>query len=232
MPRTRAVERVEYLVELARGRSVIHVGFAGGSEGPDAQGERGPWLHGELARVASRIVGIDLSADGVERAHAAGFEGHVADCGDPDAVRGLGLDPAEIVIAGEVIEHVETPGAFLDGVRALCRDDGRLAITTPNAASMLNPLAAIARRELVNPTHVAIYSWYTLGYLLARHGWSVEDFVPYHLPLPERAAGRSAAEHAARALAFVQRGLSRLWPFVDFGLIAVASPTPPTAAAS
>jgi hypothetical protein len=151
-----------------------------------------------------------------------GFEAYVADCQDPAAVARLALAPAELVVAGEVIEHTESPGRFLDSLALLSAPNGRLVLTTPNAASLLNPLAAMGRYELVNPTHVAVYSWYTLTNLMERHGWNVEEFVTYHYPGSFPRRGRTPAGILATLLLTVQRGASKLWPFVDFGLIAVA----------
>src|SRR4051812_8654146 len=184
MPPTRAVDRIEYLTGLAAGRSVIHVGFAGETRGTIEDLRDNPvWLHGRLASVATRLVGLDLEEDGVERARAAGFEAHRADAANAGELEALGLEPAELVIAGEVIEHVERPGELLDALHLLVAPGGRLAVTTPNAASLLNPIAAAARFELINPDHISFYSWYTLGNLMQRHGWRVTRGVTYHFPL-------------------------------------------------
>lgn len=225
MPRTTAVDRIEYLTALARGRSVIHVGFAGETRGTiDDLRDNPVWLHGCLASVSSRLVGLDLDGDGVERARAAGFEAHRADAADASSLAALGLDPADLVIAGEVIEHVERPGELLDGLHQLVGPGGRLAVTTPNAASLLNPLAAAGRYELINPDHISFYSWYTLTNLMERHGWQVTRLVTYHFPLAAEAWTGGGAAAAGRLLVRVQRAASSVWPYVDFGLIAVAKP--------
>src|SRR4051812_42705091 len=188
MPKTRAVDRIEYLTALAAGRSVVHVGFAGETRATIEELRDNPvWLHGRLAAVTSRLVGLDLDGEGVERARAAGFEAHLADASDASQLRGLGLERADLVIAGEVIEHVERPGDLLEALHELVAPGGRLAVTTPNAASLLNPLAAAGRFELINPDHVSFYSWYTLTNLMARHGWRVTRVVTYHFPLAAEA---------------------------------------------
>jgi SAM-dependent methyltransferase len=228
MPHTKAVDRIDYLARVAARRRVIHIGFAGETRARLEQLRSNPlWLHGRLSEHAASLVGIDLDSDAVARARAAGFEAFAADVGDGAALRGLldeGLEPAEVVIAGEVIEHLERPGEFLEAVHALVAPGGRLVVTTPNAASLLNPLAAAGRYELINPDHVAFYSWYTLKNLLERHAWAVQGFVTYHFPLAQEAWKGSGAAAAGRALTRVQRFLARAWPFLDFGLIAVCGP--------
>ncbi len=224
LPRTRAVDRIDYLCALAAHRRTFHIGFAGETRASIEELRGNPlWLHGRLAGVASSLVGLDVDPESVERARAAGFDAHAADATDREQLLGLGLEPANLVLAGEVIEHMERPGEFLDAVHQLTVPGGRLVVTTPNAASLLNPLAAMARFELINPDHVAFYSWYTLGNLLSRHGWHVTEFVTYHFPLAREAWKGGGPAAMGRLLVRVQSAAASLWPFLDFGLIAVAS---------
>jgi 2-polyprenyl-3-methyl-5-hydroxy-6-metoxy-1,4-benzoquinol methylase len=230
LPSTRAVERVPYLQSLARGKRVIHIGCCGLGSGtiegcagcPDPLG---PSLHDDLAAVAGELVGIDVDEAGVERARARGHEAYPADVSRPEQLAALGIAPADVVIAGEVIEHIEGPVPFLRGMHHLVRRGGSLVVTTPNATSLLNPVAAMRRHELINPTHVVMYSWYTLTNVLRRTEWDVTEFVTYHHPLPEPPRRRSFDATMARLLARIQRAASTRWPFIDFGLIAVARPS-------
>jgi SAM-dependent methyltransferase len=227
MPRTRAVDRIDYLTGLARGRRVVHVGFAGESRANiDQLVHRPTWLHGRLARVAGHLAGVDVDPEAVARACAAGFDAHAADATDGAALAALSMRPADVVIAAEIIEHVETPGRFLEAMHEILAPGGSLVVTTPNAASMLNPLAAMGRFELINPDHVAFYSWFTLTNLMARHGWAVNEVVTYGFPFAAEAWTGSAVATAGRALARAQAGLSRIWPYVNFGLIVVAREDP------
>jgi len=216
------VDRVRYLLDLARNRSVLHVGFVG--RGVVELGGAGglPWLHAELAGVASKLVGLDIDEDSVARAGNLGYEAYVADCSDPDRLAGAAVPPGELVIAGEIIEHMEAPGMFLEAMKLLVAPGGLLAITTPNSASLLNPLAAVGGYEMVHPDHVALYSWYTLTNLLSRHGWTVRQFRTYHRPSFPRPT-RSVAHVVADMASGFQRAAARWWPFLDFGLIAAVS---------
>lgn len=217
LPPARCVERTEHLVELARNRSVIHVGFVDqGYRG--MQDRAGAWLHAHLDESARSLVGLDLDADGVEAARAAGFDAHAVDCRDAEAVAAAGVQPAELVIAGEVIEHLDAPGPFLDGLHHLLTADGRLVITTPNAAGLLNTVAALVNREVNHPDHVVGFTWRTLTRLLADHGFEVERSATFVSTVKE--SGLLAT--GARALTTVERVLSRLGrPFVADGLIVV-----------
>lgn len=227
LPAARLVDRVPFLQEQARGRRVIHVGFAdaGYRQFHQAQEE---WLHAHLATTADVLVGVDLDAEGVEAARADGYEAHAADCCDPAAVAALGLEPAEVVVAGEIIEHLDNPGGFLDALHQLCGPDGRLVLTTPNAYGWVNPVAALANIEVNHPDHIVMYTWRTLSQMLRRHGWEVVEtatYVPSVKSLQSEGVKLRILGLGARLLLAVQRLVARtLAPFVADGLIVVARP--------
>jgi 2-polyprenyl-3-methyl-5-hydroxy-6-metoxy-1,4-benzoquinol methylase len=75
----------------------------------------------------------------------------------------------DVIIAGDVIEHVSNQGLFLDNIYRHLRDDGKLVITTPNAkwpTVMCRP----------NPTHTLWHDFYTLSAILERHNFRVEFY--------------------------------------------------------
>ena len=167
LPPARLVDRIEYLCEAVRGRHVVHLGFAD-ARCATFQADRGAWLHATLAGVASELVGLDIDEEGVAAGRAAGYEAYCVDCRDPEAVAALGLAPADVVVIGELIEHLDDPGSMLEAVKPLVAAPGVILITTPNGHGLFNVCAAIAGRELNHPDHVSLYSWYTLSNLLAR----------------------------------------------------------------
>ncbi|HEX3227236.1 MAG TPA: methyltransferase domain-containing protein [Gaiellaceae bacterium] len=181
VPRARLVDRLDELRRLTRGRRVIDLGFV--DEGQmESKGSRGSWLHAVLATEARELVGVDADAGGVERARAHGYEAYAADVESRAEIGDLDLEPADAVVAGELVEHLDRPGDFLEAVKPLVAADGVLVLTTPNAHSLTNVLGAFAGRELVNPDHVAWLSWRTLATLLGRHGWTVEALAYYRFP--------------------------------------------------
>lgn len=224
-PEARVVERIDFLRRLVRGKRTIHVGFTDAGYG-DLQRNRGSWLHARLAESASALVGLDLDAAGVEAAKNEGYEAYVVDCSDAGAVRDLGLQRAEMVVAGEVIEHLGTPGPFLRSMHVLVTETGALVVTTPNAYALLNPVAAIGSYEVIHPDHVSLYSWYTLSNLLEREGWRVESFLTYLLPPIPHRKGRPLRRRVevavAKGVLLFQRFLAKAGaPYVADGLIAV-----------
>jgi SAM-dependent methyltransferase len=211
LPDAPLVDRIEYLTGRARGRRVIHVGFV--DTGCRTMQERaGSWLHAHLDGVATSLVGIDVDEGGVKDAVDAGYEAYVADCRDPEALAALGVVPAELVIAGEVIEHLDDPGAFLAGLHRLVAPGGELVVTTPNACGLFNVFAALARREINHPDHVVMFTWRTLTNLAARHGWEAAESRVYVPSVKELSGGGATARAlglVARVAVATERGLAR-----------------------
>jgi SAM-dependent methyltransferase len=229
LPPARLVDRTEHLVAAVRGRRAVHVGFVD-SGCWDYHDRFDTWLHAHLDREAASLVGLDLDAAGVERAREKGFAAHAVDCCDAGAVAALDLEPADVVIAGEVIEHLDASGPFLQGLHALLRPGGRLVVTTPNASGLLNAAAAaLVGWEVNHPDHVTLYSYFTLSNLLERHGWAVEEVATYVPTLKEFKGlkGRMRVLGAGAAtLLSVERLLAKAGrPFAADGLIVTATST-------
>ncbi len=226
LPRTAVVDRIPWLVDKCRGRRVIHVGFADAGF-RDEQSRAGLWLHGHLADVASELVGLDADETGVALATEAGYEAYLVNCCDPDEVAALGLQPADVVLAGEIIEHLDSPGPFLTAMRDLCGPDGTLIVTTPNAYGLVNVVASMTRRVEVNhPDHVVMFTWRTLTELLRRTGWEPVDAATYVPAVRERGDRSRLEAGAVRAVIGLEKLLGRLGrPFSADGLIVTARPT-------
>jgi SAM-dependent methyltransferase len=228
LPPARLVDRIEFVLHAGRGRRVIHLGFVDETRTEERQAQ-GSWLHGQLARVAEELVGIDSSRSGVEQAVEDGYEAHVADLEDPAQVAALALEPADLVVAGELVEHLANPGRMLEAIRPLLRAGGLLVLTTPNAHALTNVLAALLGLELVNSDHVGWQSWWTARELLARHGYRVTELAYY--PFPRLEVVGDYAPSYRRRIAFFNayltavRPLYRVRPSLADGLILVASAT-------
>jgi SAM-dependent methyltransferase len=226
-PGTRVFDRFDYLVERARGRSVIHLGFVDARNMMEKV-DRSMWLHDKLGRVAGQLVGIDADAKGVGIARSLGYQTAAADCQSYESVAAARVDPAALVIAGEIIEHLDKPGDFLSAVKQLIAADGELVITTPNPTSLTNAILALMGREVQNADHVGWQSWRTLEALLGRHGFALTELAYYRHPKYVPAANdpltsriRCRTFNAYQTLAWP---LLAIAPSLADGLIVVARP--------
>ena len=217
LPPAKVVDRSDFLVEFVRGKQVAHVGFVdSGCWAYHATFDS--WLHAHLDEA------------GVERAKEMGFEAYTVDCSDDVAVAALGLEPSDLIVAGEIIEHLDDSGSFLEGLHSLVKPGGRLVVTTPNASGLLNAgAAALAGYEVNHPDHVTLYSCYTLTNLLRRHGWETEEVATYVPVLKEFAALKGRVKVlgiGAKLVLGAERLLGKLGrPYAADGLIVVARST-------
>jgi 2-polyprenyl-3-methyl-5-hydroxy-6-metoxy-1,4-benzoquinol methylase len=130
------------------------------------------WLHKHLARSAQSILGLDILESDAAELRRRGYE---VVCGDAMTVS---LNQTfDVVVAGEIIEHIDDPSAFVSNMARHLNQHGQLVMTTPHAFFFLHFLESIfSSAELRwNPQHVAWYCPFTLENLLRRNGLEVES---------------------------------------------------------
>jgi SAM-dependent methyltransferase len=92
----------------------------------------------------------------------------------------------DVIIAGEIIEHLSNAGLFLQGIKRFMNPETRLVITTVNAyCGMRFAIYGLrgkrGRNEPVHPEHVAYYSYKTLSLILEREYLDVTEFCFYDI---------------------------------------------------
>lgn len=221
LPLRRPVDRLEYISELCRGRSVLDIGCL--DETALIKRDTLHWLHSRICSVATEVVGVDNStsipAEGIVTARNG-----VIFHGDASSLDHLVLpefDP-EVIVAGEFIEHIADPSNFLASIRR--RFPGRTVIlSTPNGCSFSNFVMGIFRREVQHPDHLHNYTFKTLHTMCARAGFRNWTIVPYRFFATELILrSRGVMRLSASATEWLFRGAERMFPALGFGYIVVA----------
>jgi len=217
LARPRLVQRVQFLEEAVRGRSVLHLGCTNHPYTEQSLND-GSLLHSKLGERASELFGFDNDPEGLERLREHGFEQlFLADLEQLDSVP---LDRHfDVIVAGEMIEHVPNPGLFLRGVRRFMSESSVLLITTVNAYSAMRFFIYSLRgkggvAEPVHPDHVAYYSYATLRMLVEKEGMDVKEVLFYDL-------GPEHRPHNRRLYNLVNDVAVRFSPHLSDGVIAV-----------
>ncbi len=144
--------REEIIIDLCRDKKVVDIGCVD-HEASKITEER--WLHGKILAVASECLGIDNDAPGIEAMLKRGFNVQLADItGDLSGVQEHG--PFDVLVAGEVIEHLGSPESLLVAARQLLVPDGKLIITTPNPFAPWRAFAGMRRQVWENVDHVTL----------------------------------------------------------------------------
>jgi len=148
--------RITYLLEKAKEKNVIHLGCAD-SGYTESKVQRSSLLHDKLSSVSKELYGIDVDETSIALLKESGYKklynidvstGH----GQTEVISKF--DKVDLIICGEVIEHVPAPIDLISGIMKLCTHyDAIAVITTPNPFSLLNFIKAWSRVESCHPDH-------------------------------------------------------------------------------
>lgn len=159
LPNTDVVDRRVFILKHCVDKVVFDIGCNGS-------------FHAEVLEVSKKCYGID----------------QVAMKDVPDFTQMvIGKEPipiypdVEIVLCGEIMEHLSNPGAFLDELKAGYPTHMKI-FSVPNAFSQGHHLWIKKGQENTNKDHVAYYTYVTLSCLLKRHGYSLKEFYWYDNP--------------------------------------------------
>lgn len=160
-----------FIARLVAGKKVLDVGCVDHSAEREAQHT---WLHRHLADSASSIIGLDLLEDEVRQLAGKGYR---VVCGD--AVTVDLSDQFDVIVAGELIEHVDNPGGFVANMARHLKPDGMFVITTPNPFYALHFIEFMVSspERCWNPEHVSWFCPFVIENLLKRHGMFLDDCI-------------------------------------------------------
>lgn len=173
---------MQFILDACRGKKVLDLG-ALDETAFTKKAHTGDWLHEAICAVASTVVGLDNSAailDGNGMITAPNGKIYRGDVFDVESFLKIHSFIPEIVVCGELIEHLANPLEFLLRLRQINALKGaRLIITTPNATALHNCLIALFGMESTHKDHLHIFSYKTLNTLMARANFSEYSLVPY-----------------------------------------------------
>jgi 2-polyprenyl-3-methyl-5-hydroxy-6-metoxy-1,4-benzoquinol methylase len=163
------------LEAVGTGNRVLDVGCSSG------------YLARPLAERGNTIVGLELDP---EAARAAEEFCELVLVGDVETMD-LPLEPGsfDVVLGGDVIEHLRDPAATLARLRPLLRPGGRVVVSTPNVAnwairlSLLSGRWRYTDRGILDRSHTHLFTRATLAETLERAGYRV-DRIDFSVPVP------------------------------------------------
>jgi 2-polyprenyl-3-methyl-5-hydroxy-6-metoxy-1,4-benzoquinol methylase len=133
----------------------------------------------------NEVVGVDADRDALAEAAGLGIETHWADLDQPLDLDAEGFD---VVVAGELLEHLRDPQRLVGEVRRVLRPGGTFVASVPNAYRLKGRLLFLFGRPPENdPTHLQMFSAADVRALLAGFDDSQLHFVAGRLvPLHPR----------------------------------------------
>lgn len=167
-----------------------------------------------LQQGGAEVWGLDVSAEAVEAARARVSRAMVADV-ETDPLTELEPGSFDLVLCGDVLEHLRFTEHALGRIHGWLAADGRLIAAVPNAThhSVVRTLAL--RRDwkyedggLFDRGHYRLFTKKSLLRLLGQHGFEVEQIEGHRLMTPK-----------VRIMHLLLRPLFWLLPFLDEYLV-------------
>lgn len=169
--------RIKYIISHLKGDVVLDVGCVGGDWRIGKLVRLSP-LHHEIKRKKVNVVGIDRNKEGLKIMKHKNLENNLI-CADAYYLP-FRNEIIDTVVAGELIEHLSSPGIFLDEAYRILRDNSVLVGDVPNAWDLEGIFQLLIFRRQPTPTrsttHVHVFDDYTLKLLLLQHGFEAKVF--------------------------------------------------------
>ena len=130
-----------------RGLRILDVGCGGGL------------LCEPLARLGATIVGIDAVAENIETATAHALANGLDIHYQTSTIEQHQSDSYDVVIAMEILEHVDNPTVFLDHCNRLTHTDGCLILSTLNQTLLSAALGIFLAENVLGWVPKGTHSW-------------------------------------------------------------------------
>ncbi|MGH7840691.1 MAG: class I SAM-dependent methyltransferase, partial [Candidatus Binataceae bacterium] len=171
--------RWDLIVAKCRDKRVLHLGCIGMTEESLERKcqamSAGEVLHPHLRKAARELVGVDYDGKAVAALNAAGFT-EIICCNVYSLAAQLAAQaPFDVVLCGDLIEHLSEPGRMLTAVKATMTRDSELLITTPNAYGIINLIRYGLGRHTEGGDHVLSFNVFSLRNLLSRSGFTITE---------------------------------------------------------
>lgn len=145
---------------------------------------RDQWLHALIKDESASVVGVDILAAEAKELQRMGYDVVV---GDATRIR---LDRKfDVVVCGDLVEHVSDTGGLLETIAFHLRDDGIALITTPNPFAVTRFFNVLADGWTdINAEHVSWICPQTMFQLAERSPLFIEDicWLETDFPMPTR----------------------------------------------
>ncbi len=162
---------------VGTGKHVLEVGCAGG------------YMSRQLAARGNRVTGIDVDAEALEEARIHCEEAFLADLDTQPLADLLQGEQYDVVVFGDVLEHLRDPLKVLRDARSFLSVGGFVVISIPNIAhgsirlSLLRGAFDYAPLGLLDETHLRFFTLRSVRELCLRAGYDIEAIERTKVPL-------------------------------------------------
>jgi 2-polyprenyl-3-methyl-5-hydroxy-6-metoxy-1,4-benzoquinol methylase len=209
--------RIDLLLDYVEDKNVLDLGCV---EHEAAIADKtGWWLHGLIKKRAKKLLGVDYDAEAVALLNKQGYNIII------DNVETMNLNEHfDVIVAGELLEHLTNHRAFLASVRRHLTDDGLFIASMPNANSLNYFLQTLVFGHEVDAwDHSVFFTPVTLSVMLKKCGFQVLQIWLYQ---PDEIYHHEQRSRRILAYLFnrIQQAVCWFRPNLARGMVVVAKP--------
>lgn len=168
--KSRPINRNIFIKERCCGKDVLDLGCI--QHNSDCAVNDPNWLHGIIKSVAQRVLGVDYLIGEVEKLKYKGYDIVFGDVTKPLLIN----DKFDVIVAGDLIEHLSNFEGFFTNCKRLLKDKGILIITTPNPYhSACFHYILFKNNFMINPEHTCLIDPLCLSELCGRFGFKISE---------------------------------------------------------
>jgi len=171
----RVLHRNAFLITKIKNKEILDIGCIGHKlENFNSENS----LHNFLKNNSKKVLGMDYMRKEVNILKS---KGHNIVYGNAESFKLK--SKFDVIIAGELIEHLNNPGEFLLSAKNSLTKNGSIIITTPNAFSLRNIVFSILLVDPpVNEEHTMYFDPMTLKRLANNNGLKIHDSAYTFIP--------------------------------------------------
>jgi len=133
--------------------------------------ERQGWLHGEIHQRADHVLGVDYLQEETEALRRKGYN---VVCANVESMQVN--DTFDVIVAGDIIEHLSDFRGFLESVAKHMRGDSVFLVSTPNPLTLIRFLRLLLSGKVgANKEHTCWFTEKVLRQLLKRFGLKIKS---------------------------------------------------------
>lgn len=173
------INRQELIIQFIKNKKVMHLGCCDHKSIIKGKIKDGSWMHQKITENAFECLGIDIEKDTVEYVRSEfKYENIIyGDITDKKKIKEVENNKFDIMIMGEILEHVDNPVLFLKQIRENYKNNiSQILITVPNAFSYRNMKSIKKHQEVINSDHRYWFTPYTLAKIVTLAGYKVDEF--------------------------------------------------------
>lgn len=165
----RPLTRQSIIARYCTGKRVLDLGCV---QHDASNAKEATWLHGLIATVAAKTVGVDFAENEVARLKDLGYAVVMADITQPLPFS----DKFDVIVVGNLIEHLSSFEGLMWNLKTHLEPNGCVLISTANPFYQDQYFYSAFKGEIiVNPEHTCWIDPITLHQLSLRFGFNTEE---------------------------------------------------------